>query len=181
MIVVGIDNGLSKRMNEYNPYSSRKYGAGEGDKYADFLVKTLKPFIDRNYRTLPGKRDTYISGSSMGGLISLYAVLKYPAIFGGAGIFSPSFWAAPRIDRLIRSKKSNINSRLFFYAGGLEGDSMVLNMKKIEKEIRSHTASQVYEIIDDDAQHNEAAWRKYFPAFYEWTILGNASNVLIKK
>ena len=88
VIVVGIDNGLSKRMNEYNPYSFRQYGKGEGDEYVDFLVKNLKPFIDKHYRTLPGKKDTYIAGSSMGGLISLYAVLKYPAVFGGAGIFS---------------------------------------------------------------------------------------------
>lgn len=117
VIVVGIDNGLSKRMNEYYPYSFRQYGKGEGDEYVDFLVKNLKPFIDGHYRTLAGKKNTYIAGSSMGGLISLYAVLKYPAVFGGAGIFSPAFCTAPAMDTLTISKAKSINARLFFYAG----------------------------------------------------------------
>ncbi|MDQ6763206.1 MAG: alpha/beta hydrolase-fold protein, partial [Bacteroidota bacterium] len=73
VIVVGIDNGLQKRMNEYNPYSYGKFGTGEGDQYVDFLVKDLKPYIDKHYRTLANKKNTYIAGSSMGGLISLYA------------------------------------------------------------------------------------------------------------
>lgn len=86
-IIVGIDNGLSKRMTEYNPYSFQQFGKGEGNEYVDFLVKNLKPFIDKKYRTLKNKQNTFIAGSSMGGLISLYAALKYPKIFVGAGIF----------------------------------------------------------------------------------------------
>ena len=82
-IVVGIDNG-PKRMNEYNPYNFTSFGNGEGKGYVDFIVSTLKPFIDTHLRTLKGKRNTFIAGSSMGGLISMYAVLKYPGTFGGA-------------------------------------------------------------------------------------------------
>ncbi|MEP6951777.1 MAG: alpha/beta hydrolase-fold protein [Ginsengibacter sp.] len=172
VIVVGIDNGLSKRMNEYNPYSTAQYGKGDGDKYVDFLVKNLKPFIDKHYRTMPGKKSTYIAGSSMGGLISFYAVVKYPRIFGGAGIFSPSFWAAPAINAFAVSKAKNINSRLFFYAGGKEGDATISNMRKIEKDLKANSRSPIHEIIDPDAEHNEVAWRKYFPAFYKWAIIG---------
>jgi predicted alpha/beta superfamily hydrolase len=170
VIVVGIDNGLSKRMNEYNPYSFREFGAGEGDRYVDFLVKTLKPSIDKHYKTLPGKKNTYIAGSSMGGLISLYAVLKYPSVFGGVGIFSPAFWTASGIDSVVILKAKNLNSRLFFYAGGKEGDSMIPDMQRIEKEIRAISPSPVKEIIDADAKHNEAAWQKHFPGFYNWTV-----------
>jgi predicted alpha/beta superfamily hydrolase len=172
VIVVGIDNGLSKRMNEYNPYSFRQYGKGEGDEYVDFLVKNLKPFIDRHYRTLPGKTNTFIAGSSMGGLIPLYAVLKYPAVFGGAGIFSPAFWTAPAMDTFTISKGKQMNARLFFYAGGKEGDSMIPDMRKIEEDIKTNSVSPLREIIDPDATHNEDAWRKYFPTFYKWTVLG---------
>ncbi|MGH2646540.1 MAG: alpha/beta hydrolase, partial [Ginsengibacter sp.] len=171
VIVVGIDNGLYKRMNEYNPYSFQQFGKGEGDEYVDFLVKTLKPYIDKNYRTLSDKKNTYIAGSSMGGLISLYAVIKYPSVYGGAGIFSPAFWTASGIDSAVISKAKNIHSRLFFYAGGKEGDVMVPDMKRIEKEIETTSSSPVHEIIDADAKHNEAAWRKYFPDFYEWTVI----------
>jgi len=171
VIVVGIDNGLSKRMNEYNPYSFQQFGKGEGDEYVDFLVKNLKPFIDKHYRTLSDKKNTYIAGSSMGGLISLYAVLKYPTVFGGAGIFSPAFWTASGIDSAIVSKAKYINSRLFFYAGGKEGDSMIPDMKRIVKEIKVSSVSPVKEIIDTSAKHNETAWRKYFSNFYQWTVI----------
>lgn len=172
-IVVGIDNGLSKRMSEYNPWEFQSFGKGEGSQYVDFLVKTLKPFIDKNYRTLKDKPNTFIAGSSMGGLISLYAVVKYPGIFGGAGIFSPAFWTASEIDSLVIADAKNINTKLFFYAGGKEGDAMVPDMKRIEKEIKERSASPIKTVIDEGAQHNEAAWRKYFPDFYEWIIPGS--------
>ncbi|MEP7253866.1 MAG: alpha/beta hydrolase-fold protein [Ginsengibacter sp.] len=170
-IVVGIDNGHAKRMTEYNPYTYAQFGKGEGDHYVDFLVKTLKPFIDKNYRTLKGRPNTFIAGSSMGGLISLYAVLKYPKIFGGAGVFSPSFWTAPGIDSMVRSHAGSMDARLFFYAGGKEGNSMLVNQKRIINEIEQSSTSQVKEVVDPDAQHNEAAWRKHFPQFYEWVVL----------
>ncbi|MEO8820452.1 MAG: alpha/beta hydrolase-fold protein, partial [Ginsengibacter sp.] len=167
VIVVGIDNGLSKRMSEYNPWEFENYGKGEGDKYVDFLVKTLKPFIDKHYRTLKSKPNTYIAGSSMGGLISLYAVLKYPKVFGGAGIFSPAFWTAKGIDSTVIADGKKVNSRLFFYAGGKEGDSMIPDMKRIEKEMKEHSKSPIKEMVGENEHHNEAAWRKYFPDFYE--------------
>ena len=172
VIVVGIDNGLGKRMNEYNPYSFQQFGPGEGDRYVDFLVKTLKPYIDRHYRTRSDKANTFIAGSSMGGLISLYAVLKYPGVFGGAGIFSPAFWTASGIDQAVLRRAARVRSRLFFYCGGRENSTMVPDMKRIEKEIRKVSRSAVDEVIDPEASHNEAAWRKHFPAFYRWTIAG---------
>ncbi len=88
IIVVAVDHGGQKRINEYCPYDMEKFGKGEGNQYVDFLVKDLKPFIDKNYRTEKDKQNTFIAGSSMGGLISMYAVLKYPGVFGGAGVFS---------------------------------------------------------------------------------------------
>lgn len=172
VIVVGIDNGNFKRMQEYNPWEFQSFGKGEGDRYVDFLVKILKPFIDKHYHTLKNKANTFIAGSSMGGLISLYAVLKYPQVYGGAGIFSPAFWTASGIDSTTIADAKKINSRLFFYAGGREGDSMIPDMKRIEKEIKSVSSSPIKEVIDEDAKHNEAAWRKHFPEFYKWTIIG---------
>ena len=138
----------------------------------NFLVKILKPFIDKHYHTLKNKANTFIAGSSMGGLISLSAVLKYRQVYVGAGIFSPAFWTASGIDSTTIADAKKINSRLFFYAGGREGDSMIPDMKRIEKEIKSVSSSPIKEVIDEDAKHNEAAWRKHFPEFYKWTIIG---------
>jgi predicted alpha/beta superfamily hydrolase len=63
----------------------------------EFLVNTLKPFIDSKYRTKKGPENTFIAGSSMGGLISMYALLQYPNVFGAAGVISPAFWLAPQL------------------------------------------------------------------------------------
>lgn len=170
-LVIGIDNGGEKRMTEYNPWTFQNYGKGEGDAYVDFIVHNLKPFVDTHYRTLKNKSNTFIAGSSMGGLISLYAVAKYPKIFGAAGIFSPAFWTASGIDEYIKNRAKKINSKLFFYAGGKEGASMIPDMQKIETEISSKSPSTIKQIIDEDAGHNEAAWKKYFPIFFEWIMV----------
>lgn len=63
------------------------------DDYLAFVVGELKPFVDAHYRTLPGREDTFVMGSSMGGLISLYALAEYPRVFGGAGAVS-THWPA---------------------------------------------------------------------------------------
>ena len=61
------------------------------DNYLEFLVEELKPFIDETYRTRPGPEDTFVLGSSLGGLISAYAIAEYPGVFGGAACLS-SHW-----------------------------------------------------------------------------------------
>jgi metallo-beta-lactamase class B len=67
VIVVGIDNGRMKRMDEYTPWHNTRYGGGEGDAYVDFLTQTLKPYVDAHYRTLAERVHTGVAGSSMGG------------------------------------------------------------------------------------------------------------------
>ncbi len=177
-IVVGIDNGGIKRLNEYCPYDfslegiaeGHPYNKGEGDEYVDFIVKTLKPFIDKNYRTLKNKANTAIAGSSMGGLISLYALLKHPKVFGAAGVFSPAFWIAPKIFDDIKKKGKKVSSLIYFYAGKLENESMATDMLKAYELMSKVSASKMQAIIRDDGKHNEATWRKEFPLFYSWAL-----------
>jgi predicted alpha/beta superfamily hydrolase len=176
-IVVGIDNG-SKRMNEYNPFAFGNFGEGEGDKYLDFIVQTLKPFIDRQYRTLPSKENTIIAGSSMGGLISYYAMIKQPQVFGKAGIFSPAFWTAPAMKLLTDSLGVKLGGKFFFYMGGQEGRTYINDMEAIQESLGEKSAAQIYSIIDDDGMHNEAAWRKWFPEFYCFIIAEGFNNVI---
>jgi len=167
-IVVAIDHGGNKRLNEYNPYDNDRFGKGEGDAYVDFIVKTLKPFIDKSYRTRKKKEDTFIAGSSMGGLISLYAILKYPKVFGGAGVFSPAFWVAPSIYETIKSKGEKVKGRIYFYAGKQEGESMVPDMLKAFEAMAKVSKSKMTTVIRDEGRHNEPAWRNEFPLFYHW-------------
>lgn len=178
-IVVGIDNGGDKRLNEYCPYdfsltgidANNKMNKGEGGLYAGFLVKTLKPFIDKRYRTAKDKKNTFIAGSSMGGLISLYAVLKYPTVFGGVAVFSPAFWVTgTNIYKDIRKKGKSVRSKIYFLGGKLEGEGMIPDMLKAFQAMAAVSKSTMTTVIRDEGLHNEATWRKEFPLFYEWLM-----------
>lgn len=93
-IIVGIPNIGATRLDEYSPFADPRLGGGDGNRYLDFVAKTVKQLIDRDFRTLPGRKYTGIMGSSMGGLISLYAFFHQSDIFGFAGVMSPSLWFA---------------------------------------------------------------------------------------
>jgi enterochelin esterase-like enzyme len=117
-LIVGVWNGGDQRYAEYFPQkvlggapttlrheyvSKAQHGKAQADAYLRFLVEELKPAIDRRYSTKAGPRDTFIAGSSMGGLISLYALCEYPQVFGGAAALSahwvgiPTAWGADRL------------------------------------------------------------------------------------
>jgi predicted alpha/beta superfamily hydrolase len=170
IIVVAIDNGADKRMNEYSPYDTEEYGKGEGSQYVDFLVQTLKPFIDKHYRTMKDEKNTFIAGSSMGGLISFYAVLKYPKVFGGAGVFSPSFWIAPQLKHIEPGHAKKVKGKIYFYAGQAEGEHMVPDMLNVFEQMRIHSKAKMQTVIRADGKHNEPTWRNEFPLFYKWIL-----------
>src|SRR5207248_443331 len=91
-IVVGVHNMADQRLVEYSPFPDRRHGGGEAGRYLAFLIDTLKPRIDRAFRTARDARRTATFGSSMGGLFSLFALLERPDVFALAGIMSPSLW-----------------------------------------------------------------------------------------
>jgi predicted alpha/beta superfamily hydrolase len=169
-IVVGIDNS-DKRMTEYNPYDEDKYGKGEGKQYVDFLAQTLKPFIDAKYRTIKDARHTSVAGSSMGGLISLYALMQYPQVFGSAGVFSPALWLVPQMNDDLQKTKLSTAPRFYFYAGGKESETMVNDMRRTEAIINRKNCCNITEYISPTGEHNETYWRKYFPGFYKWLMM----------
>jgi len=165
-IIVGIDHGETKRLTEYNPFNS-KFGDGEGDAYVDFLVQTLKPYVDKRFRTKPEAQTTSIAGSSMGGLISFYAALKYPNVFGRAGVFSPAFWVAPDIRKKIESAPS-IKTAFYFVCGELEGQQMVKDMQFVYRQVKIKGSNKSVCRVVVDGQHNERFWQKELPAFADW-------------
>ena len=170
-IIVGIDHGGEYRLTEYNPYSNKRFGKGTGDEYTDFLAKSLKPFIDQKYRTLSSAKNTIIAGSSMGGLISMYAVAKYPTVFGRAGIFSPAFWVAPEIYSYSSGKKFK-KQKLYFIAGELESNEMVPDMRKLYDQLlfQGVKKNNIQLITAPDGKHSEWFWKREFPRFFNWII-----------
>jgi len=179
-IVVGIENG-PQRVNEYDPYDAERFGKGEGGAYLDFLTETLKPYIDKNYRTLSAKENTIIAGSSVGALISYYAMLKRPDVFGKAGIFSPSFWLASPIKSLTDSLAGKINGKFFFYIGGKEGDSFIQDVKDVQESLGEKSTAMIYSLFDANGSHNEEAWRKWFAEFYGFIMADGFNNVVKTK
>jgi predicted alpha/beta superfamily hydrolase len=130
-IVVGIPNAGNARLWEYSPFPDRKHGGGEGDSYLAFLVDTLKPRIDRSFRTDRRRDATVVFGSSMGGLISLYAYFRYPSVFGRAGVMSPSIWFGQgRILEYIAGLKAP-RGRLYVDVGTLEGASTLRDARRL--------------------------------------------------
>lgn len=170
IIVVAVDNGGDKRLNEYSPYDMEKYGKGEGDQYVDFLMQTLKPYIDKHYRTKKDEKNTFVAGSSMGGLISFYAILKHPEVFGGAGVFSPAFWITPQLKNIDPEKAKKVKGKIYFYAGGQESETMVPDMLHVFEQMKKYTKAKMKAVIRSEGKHNEVTWRDEFPLFYQWII-----------
>lgn len=172
-IVVGVDNGVERRMNEYTLYDDEIYGRGEGVRYLSFMVKTLKPYIDKTYRTLADRDYTFVAGSSLGGLISFYACLHYPQVFGGAGIFSPAFWIAPGLLKETQSRAErsrHLPQRFYFYYGEREGHEMAAKARPVIDLLKRYEHCTVKTVTDKEGTHSEAEWRKEFPRFYKWII-----------
>ena len=186
VIVVAVDNGGPKRIDEYTPWKNAKYGGGEGERYVDFLVQTLKPYVDSHYRTLPDRMNTAIAGSSLGGLISLYAVLKYPKTFGRVGIFSPAFWIAPELYKLAQDAgplPSDV--RLYFVIGGQESANAEESASVVKDQERMVSIlmgdglrkdSNLVSLVRADGKHSEWFWRREFPDAYRWLFARPASR-----
>ncbi len=172
LIVVAINHGGIKRIDELSPFLNEKHGGGEGDAYLDFVVGQVKPWVDQNYRSLASREHTYIGGSSLGGLISMYALLKYPDTFGGGLVFSPSYWFNPEVLEMARNFPPKKRTFVYQVVGNQEGsmpEAFMRDLRKSEALLDSVPAIWTHhsEIIEG-AKHNEHFWRREFPKALTW-------------
>lgn len=183
-IVVGIDNG-SDRIAEYTPWTNTQYGGGDGDKYMQFIVETLKPYIDQHFHTLPGKENTGIMGSSLGGLISHYGSIKYQEKFSKAGLFSPSYWFSDNVWSFTHNSGKQNEMRFFQLCGNNEGsnlvesENMVNDMKQMNDSLVSLGFGQnnIFNKVVTGGQHNEKLWREAFGEAYLWLFDSYATSI----
>ena len=163
-IVVGVENGGEKRIEEYTPWKHEKYGGGKGDIYINFLVNKLKPFIDKKYRTKPAAENTAIIGSSLGGLISFYGGLKHPETFGKIGALSTSFWFSNKVITFAEENGNQQKTKLFLLVGDKEGDSMVPDTKNMSELLISlgFTTQNLKTKIAANGEHTESFWKAEF-------------------
>lgn len=171
LIVIAIDHAAEERVAEFTPSFRTRLGRGQGKKYVHFLAETLKPYVDARFRTRPGQADTGIGGSSMGGLISIYAGLMYPQLYGKLMIFSPSLWVVPSVPFHLLQLSATYRGRIYLYAGGRESETMVPNLERFQAQLARQVATSEVAFktsIDPDGQHNEARWGEEFPYALRW-------------
>lgn len=178
-IVIGIDNGGADRIDELTPWVNEEYGGGDGSLYIDFIVETLKPYVDSHYRTKEGRDHTGIFGSSLGGLISHYAAMKYQNIFSKAGVFSPSYWFSDSVWIFTEEMAKQQEMRFYQMAGNNESTSMVLNLNTMNSSLSDlgFTNNELSMKIIPNGEHNEALWKSQFEDAYLWLFSDFASGI----
>ena len=162
LIMVGIYNTGKRRIDEYTPTRDPKVGGGRADAYGRMLVSEIKPFIDAQYRTLPGPANTALGGSSLGGLVTLYLGLMYPQVFGKLAALSPSVWWNQQwIVRRVTRARSKPQLTIWLDIGTAEGEKTLRDARAL------HDALLAKGWVDGDdlhyqefvgANHSEAAW-----------------------
>ena len=180
LIVVGVEcnhhdekHRYGGRLSEYSPFDffDPEYGdiKGRGHITMEWMTKELKPYIDDNYPTLSDRKHTFICGSSMGGLMTIYALSEYNDIFSKGAALSPSILFSPdKVKNMINSTRYRKNTVLYMDCG--------------EKEIRHYNGLDIYAEISEllikkkvllntrivpKGEHNEATWEKQIPIFME--------------
>ncbi|HEY8534849.1 MAG TPA: alpha/beta hydrolase-fold protein, partial [Vicinamibacterales bacterium] len=166
-------NVADARIDEYSPFVDPQRGGGRGDAYLDFLTATLKPQIDAHFRTRREAEATAIAGSSMGGLISLYALLRRPDVFGAAAVMSPSLWFASEAMLELARGLHTWTGRLYLDIGTAEGRPHLRRTRELARILRArapHPRRQIRYYEARDAGHNEAAWGVRFARAVRWLL-----------
>ena len=170
-IIVGVHN-TPARLAEYSPIPDKRHGGGDGDRYARFLIDTLKPRIDAAYRTRRDRDATVIAGSSMGGLIALYLYFRRPSPFGRALVMSPSIWFGGReILRFIEKARAT-RGRLYLDTGTAEGDATLQNARAANKLLRQKgfRRENLWYLESEGARHSENDWAWRWPQALEFLL-----------
>ncbi len=179
-IVIGIDNGGAFTNNEYSPWATPSLGGGEGKEYVEFIVSTLKPYIDNNYFTLSDRNHTGIMGSAMGGLLSMYALVEYQDVFSKAGIFSPlfTFVGNKMVEHIQQVGKLN-DVRVFFLAGAQEPSYVSTGMEAVIDAMLSSgfDLSEINISTPTDGEHNVWFWSREYAGAYKWLFQNDQAAV----
>ena len=174
MIIVAVEcnhegNG---RLEEYSPFDFENDTLGKirgkGKLYMDWLVKDLKPYIDTHYRTYPDRKHTLICGSSMGGLMALYAACCYNAYFQRAAALSPSLWVDQvQVEAMILTARIRNDTCIYLDYGSKEIYNHAENvdaLTMVSHCLMSKKVNLTFRIVPGGT-HCEASWERQIPIF----------------
>ncbi len=197
---------VNSRMLAWNVPNAASSEGGEGDAYINFLVNTLKPEIDRRYRTLPDRENTAIAGGSMGGLISLYGGLKRQDVFSRIIAFSPAVWftesggtwlSSNRLINYIKSISIREDTKIFLYVGTREWEGRPLYIYDAKGRLmtyprvwtegvqsvvntllsKGHPASRIKHVVNPGGIHEAESWQWWVDDALLWQFGGQALPV----
>ena len=179
IIVIAVEHAEQDRIKEYN-VGKTVLGVGQGKKYIRFITDTLKPFVDKRYRTKSEREHTGIGGSSMGGLVSIFSGLMYPEVYGKLMIFSPSLWVVPKMNFNGIDMDEPADTKIYLYAGGDESATMIKHVKQFKNNLlKNEFVSDKMKIklsINMQGTHNEVYWSDEFPKAIEWLYFNTKDN-----
>lgn len=170
-IVVGLHN-TPQRLAEYSPFPDGRHGGGEADRYARFLLDTVKPRIDDMFRTRRDRDNTVIGGSSMGGLFSLYAFFRRPSAFGRAVVMSPSLWfGGGRVFEFVDAARYT-RGRIYLDVGTAEGQNTVRHVRLLARVLRAkgYRRGTLKVVIARGGRHSEGDWALRFPTALDFLM-----------
>lgn len=186
MIVVGIDNAEIDRLDEYAPWpyevaeevESHGHLGGMGMDYGEWVVTTVKPFIDKYYRTKSDRENTLLAGSSLGGLITAYMGSAYPEVFGSIGVFSLASWLSETAFlHFIGQQPLHPDTKVYIQVGTAEGNEVDeafvnknINQAYIDSSLwyyqtllrNGHSMDNLWLRVLADEHHFEKYWADHF-------------------
>ena len=176
LIVVAVECNHEghKRLEEYAPmdfeFPDTGVIHGRGREYMDWLVDTLKPYIDANYPTLPDREYTSIAGSSMGGLMALYGICDYNHVFRKAACISPSLWISKdKVLEMVENANIDTDSVIFMGYGSVElpnhapSSEALISVARLLLTRRINVAMKII----PGGDHSESSWEKQIPLFMD--------------
>jgi predicted alpha/beta superfamily hydrolase len=172
-IVVGIPNMQTLRCDEYSPFVDPVNGGGQGADYLAFIVETLKPLIDDTFRTVRDREYTGILGSSMGGLISLYAFFHHSEIFGFVGAMSPALWFANQAIFADIMEAPFVPGKIYLDVGTNEGKEALQDARQMHALLqkKGYRAGQELRYVEEqDGDHCETAWSSRLRATLQFLL-----------
>lgn len=177
MIIAAVECNHSPnngRLSEYSPFTFNNpelgFIPGLGKSTMEWYVGVFKKMVDKNYRTLPDREHTFIAGSSMGGLMSVYALMEYNHVFSRAAALSPSLWASPaEVQNMLSTAQFEPDTILYIDYGSEEFGNHT-NMCRSFGELAAFLMQRKLSLqcrIVPDGTHCEASWEKQIPFFME--------------
>ena len=179
-IVVAIDAGLFDSTIQASCFAN-KDSVFLWEKFAVIMVDSIKPFIDKHYRTLSDRSNTLIMGASLAANFTYYTFINRNESFGKAALFSPVFQISPELNYFTDSLATKVSGKLFYYSGAKEAKLSQESADEIILLLGEKSRAVIYSLNDSEGIMNVEYWRKYFSSFIIWALAdGNNSIINVK-